>query len=83
MPSAVRSPSSRISNRPSRVKKSSLSMERAPEVVLGLAGGYPDDYPQALLLQRAIGLACLAAAAAAWWRDARLGHAGLGRRPDL
>ncbi|HEX7054959.1 MAG TPA: phosphatase PAP2 family protein [Burkholderiales bacterium] len=45
--------------------------------------GYPDDYPQALLLQRAIGLACLGAAAAAWWRDARLGHAGLGRRPDL
>ena len=50
---------------------------------LALALGHPDDYPQALLLERAIGIACLAAAAAALRRDARLGHAGLGRHPDL
>ena len=41
------------------------------------------EYPDALLLERAIGIACLAAALGALWRDARLGHAGLGRRPDL
>lgn len=45
--------------------------------------GHPDDYPAAVLFERIIGIACLAAAAAAFWRDARLGHAGLGRRPDL
>ena len=50
---------------------------------VALALGHPDDYPQAALLERAIGLACLAAAAAAFRRDARLGHAGLGRHPDL
>ncbi len=33
LPSAVRSPSRRITSRPRRVKKSSLSMQRAPEVV--------------------------------------------------
>lgn len=50
---------------------------------VALVLGYPDDYPLALAFERAIGLACLAAAAAALWRDARLGHAGLGRHPDL
>jgi membrane-associated phospholipid phosphatase len=45
--------------------------------------GHPDDYPAALLFERMIGLACLAAATIAFWRDARLGHAGLGRRPGL
>ena len=50
---------------------------------VALVLGHPDDYPQARLLERAIGLACLAAAAAAFRRDARLGHAGLGRHPDL
>jgi membrane-associated phospholipid phosphatase len=50
---------------------------------VALVLGHPDDYPQAILLERAIGLACLAAAALALARDARLGHAGLGRRPDL
>lgn len=50
---------------------------------MALALGHPDDYPQALAFERAIGLACLAAAAAALWRDARLGHAGLGRHPRL
>lgn len=50
---------------------------------VGLALGHPDDYPQAMAFERLIGLACLAAAAGAWWRDARLGHAGLGRHPDL
>jgi len=50
---------------------------------VALVLGHPDDYPQALLLERLIGLACLASAAAAFWRDARLGHAGLGRRPGL
>ena len=50
---------------------------------VALVLGHPDDYPAAALLERLIGLACLAAAAAAFWRDARLGHAGLGRRPDL
>ena len=33
LPSAVRSPSSRMTSRPRRVKKSSLSMQRAPAVV--------------------------------------------------
>lgn len=50
---------------------------------VALALGHPDDYPRAVFLERAIGLACLAAAAAALWRDARLGHAGLGRHPGL
>jgi membrane-associated phospholipid phosphatase len=50
---------------------------------VALVLGHPDDYPLALVFERLIGLACLAAAAAALWRDARLGHAGLGRRPDL
>jgi membrane-associated phospholipid phosphatase len=50
---------------------------------VALALGHPDDYPRAELFERAIGLACLAAAAAAVWRDARLGHAGLGRHPRL
>ena len=50
---------------------------------VALVLGHPDDYPEALLLERLTGFACLAAAAAAAWRDARLGHAGLGRRPDL
>lgn len=50
---------------------------------VALVLGHPDDYPLALVFGRLIGLACLAAAAAALWRDARLGHAGLGRRPDL
>ena len=50
---------------------------------VALVLGHPDDYPRAEILERAIGLVCLAAAAAAWWRDARLGHAGLGRHPGL
>lgn len=50
---------------------------------VALALGHPDDYPLALVFQRALGIACLAAAAAALWRDARLGHAGLGRHPRL
>lgn len=50
---------------------------------VALVLGHPDDYPQAILFERAIGLACLAAAAGAFWRDARLGHAGLGRHPRL
>jgi membrane-associated phospholipid phosphatase len=50
---------------------------------VALVLGHPDDYPDAVRLERLIGLACLAAAAMAWGRDARLGHAGLGRRPDL
>ena len=50
---------------------------------VALALGHPDDYPRAVLLERAIGLACLAAAAVELWRDARLGHAGLGRHPGL
>jgi membrane-associated phospholipid phosphatase len=50
---------------------------------VALVLGHPDDYAQALVFERLIGIACLAAAAAALWRDARLGHAGLGRRPDL
>ena len=50
---------------------------------VGLALGHPDDYPAALVLERAIGIACLGAAAIAFWRDARLGHAGLGRHPRL
>jgi membrane-associated phospholipid phosphatase len=50
---------------------------------VALVLGHPDDYPQAVLLERAIGLACLGAAAVALWRDARLGHAGLGRHPRL
>ena len=50
---------------------------------VALVLGHPDDYPDAMLFERLIGFACLAAAAAAGWRDARLGHAGLGRRPDL
>jgi membrane-associated phospholipid phosphatase len=45
--------------------------------------GHPDDYPDALAFERLIGLACLVSAAAAFWRDARLGHAGLGRRSGL
>lgn len=50
---------------------------------VALVLGHPDDYPAALLFERMIGLACLAAAAMAFWRDARLGHAGLGRRAGL
>jgi membrane-associated phospholipid phosphatase len=50
---------------------------------VALVLGHPDDYADALVFQRSIGIACLAAAAIALWRDARLGHAGLGRRPDL
>lgn len=50
---------------------------------VALVLGHPDDYPAALLFERMIGIACLAAAAIAFWRDARLGHAGLGRRPGL
>lgn len=50
---------------------------------VALVLGHPDDYADALVFQRMIGLACLAAAGLALWRDARLGHAGLGRRPDL
>ena len=50
---------------------------------VALVLGHPDDYPAALLFERMIGIACLAAAGVAFWRDARLGHAGLGRRPDL
>jgi membrane-associated phospholipid phosphatase len=50
---------------------------------VALVMGHPDDYARAVLFERAIGLACLAAAAAALYRDARLGHAGLGRRPGL
>ena len=36
---------------------------------VALALGHPDDYPRAALFERAIGLACLAAAAAALWRS--------------
>ena len=50
---------------------------------VALALGHPDDYPAALLFERTIGIACLAVAGIAFWRDARLGHAGLGRRPGL
>jgi membrane-associated phospholipid phosphatase len=50
---------------------------------VALVLGHPDDYPRALVFERLIGLACLASAAAVFWRDARLGHAGLGRRPGL
>jgi hypothetical protein len=50
---------------------------------VALVLGHPDDYARALLFERALGLACLAAAAAAFYRDARLGHAGLGRHPGL
>ncbi len=50
---------------------------------VALVLGHPDDYADALVFQRMIGLACLAAPGIALWRDARLGHAGLGRRPDL
>jgi hypothetical protein len=38
---------------------------------LALALGHPDDYPRAEVLERAIGLACLAAAATALWRSPR------------
>ncbi len=38
---------------------------------LALIAGYPDDYPQALLFQRVIGICCLAAAAARLRRAAR------------
>ncbi|HET7197135.1 MAG TPA: phosphatase PAP2 family protein [Burkholderiales bacterium] len=49
-----------------------------------LVAGVPHrEYADAVYLERAIGLACLAAAAGALWRDARLGHAGLGGRADL
>lgn len=50
---------------------------------IALLLGHPDDYPRAIVFERLIGLVCLAAAAAAFWRDARLGHAGLGRRTGL
>ena len=50
---------------------------------VALVLGHPDDYPDALLFERLIGVACLLAAMGALWRDARLGHAGLGRRPGL
>ena len=50
---------------------------------VALVLGHPDDYPDARLFGRLIGVACLLAAAGALWRDARLGHAGLGRRPGL
>jgi membrane-associated phospholipid phosphatase len=50
---------------------------------VALVLGHPDDYPRAEIFERAIGVVCLAAAAAALWRDARLGHAGLGRHPRL
>jgi membrane-associated phospholipid phosphatase len=41
------------------------------------------EYADAVFFERALGLACLAAAGIALWRDARLGHAGLGRHPGL
>ncbi len=51
--------------------------------VLLVAGVPRREYADALWLERAIGLLCLAAAAATLRRDARLGHAGLGRHPRL
>jgi membrane-associated phospholipid phosphatase len=49
-----------------------------------LVAGLPHrEYADAVWLERAIGFGCLCAAVAALWRDARLGHAGFGRRPDL
>jgi membrane-associated phospholipid phosphatase len=38
---------------------------------LALLLGHPDDYPQAIVLERLIGLACLASAAEASWRSRR------------
>lgn len=38
---------------------------------VALVLGHPDDYPAALLFERMIGLACLAAAARALWRSQR------------
>jgi membrane-associated phospholipid phosphatase len=36
---------------------------------VALVLGHPDDYPDALLFERMIGVACLAAAAAQFWRE--------------
>jgi hypothetical protein len=38
---------------------------------VALVAGYPDDYPQALVFQRVIGICCLAAAALRLRRAAR------------
>ena len=62
-------------------KTSSLGEKRAVQWLLALLTGacavalvlgHPDDYPRALLFERAIGVACLAAAAAALWRARRV-----------
>jgi membrane-associated phospholipid phosphatase len=50
---------------------------------IALVLGYPKDYPQAEWLQRAIGLACLAAAGLTCSRGARLKRASLYRHSDL
>ena len=38
---------------------------------VALVLGHPDDYPDALLFERLIGLACLACAGMALWRSQR------------
>jgi len=50
---------------------------------VALLFGYRREYPQAEWFERAIAVACLAAAGLALWRDARLYRASLHRHSDL